>query len=498
MKTHLPDYLLESSLCLLVLCGCYWLLLRRDRLFGFRRVFILAAILFSVSLPFVRIPVSGSVVSPLPMVALPTFAATATAQPEAGVWHFQNILFWLYWLAVAGGVVRVGLQIARLWRLSRRFPSRQMEGYRLMLTQGATPTFSFFNWLFYDDSQQLTAAEQQQILTHEQTHIRQRHSLDVLLAELAATVFWFHPAMHLFKRELRAVHEHLADAEAVQASSPEAYIRLIRSQLLQRMNLSLTQPFNQFQLKQRIAMLRHNAPAKPHLWKVAASLAFLSAVVLVFACTERITPISQGVSAVSGKVIDEKGNPLAGAVIVVKGKTTGTSTDGEGKYTLSGVAPGDELAFSYVGRQTQLVPFVGGKDVSAMLPKGENMLAGVHVVAHVPPPPQSGEEPFVVVEKMPEFPGGMDGMQKYLAENIRYPKAAREKKTYGKVFVSFVVTETGDISEVQILKGTDPDIDAEALRVVKSLPKFIPGRQSGRNVPVRMQMPFVFDLDSGK
>ena len=373
-----------------------------------------------------------------------------------------------------------------------------MEGYRLMLTQGATPTFSFFNWLFYDDSQQLTAAEQQQILTHEQTHIRQRHSIDVLLAELAAAVFWFHPAMHLFKRELRTVHEHLADAAAVQNSSPEVYIRLIRSQLLQRMNLSLTQPFNHFQLKQRIAMLRHNAPAKPHLWKVAASLAFLSAVVLVFACTERITPISQGVSAVSGKVIDEKGNPLAGAVIVVKGKTTGTSTDGEGKYTLSGAAPGDELAFSYVGRQTQLVPFMGSKDVSAMLPEGENMLAGVHVVAHVPPPPQSGEEPFIVVEQMPGFPGGIDGMQKYLAKNIRYPKAAREKKLYGKVFVSFVVTETGDISEVQIRTGIDPDIDAEALRVVQAMPKWIPGRQSGRNVPVRYQLPIGFSLESGK
>ncbi len=498
MKTHLPDYLLESSLCLLVLCGCYWLLLQRDRLFGFRRVFILAAILFSVALPFVKIPVSGSVISPLPTVVLPTFAATATARPEAGVWRFQNILFWLYWLVVATGLVRVGLQLVRLWRLSRRFPSRQMAGHRLMLTQGATPTFSFFNWLFYDDSQPLTAAEQQQILAHEQTHIRQRHSIDVLLAELAAAVFWFHPAIYLFKRELRAVHEHLADAEAVQASSPEAYIRLIHTQLLQRMNLSLTQPFNHFQLKQRIAMLRHNAPAKPHLWKATASLAFLLAVVLVFACTEKITPISQGVSAVSGKVIDEKGNPLAGAHIVVKGKTTGATTDAEGKYTLLGVAPGDELAFSHVGRQTQFIPFIGSKDVSAVLPEGANMLDGIHVVAHVPPPPQTGEEPFIVVEKMPEFPGGMDGMQRYLAENIRYPKAAREKKTYGKVFVSFVVTETGDISEVQILKGIDPDLDAEALRVVKSLPKWKAGRQSGRDVPVRMQMPFVFDLDSGK
>ncbi len=491
MKTHLLDYLLESGLCLLVLCGCYWLLLRRDRLFGFRRVFILAAILFSVALPFVKIPVSGSVISPLPAVALPTFATTATTRPGAEVWHFADILFWLYWLVVATGLIRIGLQVTRLCRLSRRFPSRRMAGHRLMLTQGATPTFSFFNWLFYDDSQPLTAAEQQQILAHELTHIRQRHSLDVLLTELAAAVLWFHPAMHLFKRELRAVHEHLADAEAVQASSPEAYIRLIHTQLLKRMNLSLTQPFNQFQLKQRIAMLRHNAPAKPHLWKITASLTLMSAVVLVFACTEKITPISQGVSEVSGKVIDEKGAPLAGAVIVVKGKTTGTTTDAEGKYTLPGVAPGDELAFSYVGRQTQLVPFIGSKDISAMLPEGANMLDRAK-------PPQTGEEPFVVVEQMPGFPGGLEQMGKHLAANIRYPQAARVKKTYGKVFVSFVVTETGDISDVQILKGVDPDLDAEALRVVQAMPKWIPGRQSGRDVPVRMQMPFVFDLDSGK
>lgn len=506
MEAQLPDYLFESSLCLLVLYGCYRLLLRGDRFFRFRRIFILAAILFSIALPFVKIPVSGAVVSPLPVATLPAFAvAPANARPHEGVWHFQKILFWAYWLVVAVGLLRVGLQVLRLWRLSRRFPSQPMDdGCRLILTRGATPTFSFFNWLFYDDSQPLTTAERQQILTHEQTHIRQRHSVDVLLAELAAAVFWFHPAMHLFKRELRAVHEYLADAEAVQSSSPEIYIRLIHSQLLQRMNLSLTQPFNQFQLKQRITMLKRNPAVKPAAWKVAASLAILSAVVFVFACTEKITPLNQSAPAVSGKVIDEEGNPLAGATVVIKGTTTGTTTNAQGKYNFAKLAPGEKLIFSYVGRRTQEVPFLGSKDLSVLMPQDENMLDEVRVTAYVPgspvqnKPAPTDEEPFIVVEQMPEFPGGREAMYKYLAANIRYPKAARDKKTYGKVFVSFVVNENGDISDAQILKGADPDIDAEALRVVQAMPNWRPGRQSGRAVPVRYQLPIGFSLESGE
>jgi TonB family protein len=107
----------------------------------------------------------------------------------------------------------------------------------------------------------------------------------------------------------------------------------------------------------------------------------------------------------------------------------------------------------------------------------------------------SGEEiPFVVVEEMPVFPGGDSMLLDYIAKNTRYPETARTKKIEGRVILRFCVTETGSVNKISILKGVDPDIDAEAMRVVETLPRFIPGRQSGRDVPVWYMVPVTFAL----
>jgi protein TonB len=103
-------------------------------------------------------------------------------------------------------------------------------------------------------------------------------------------------------------------------------------------------------------------------------------------------------------------------------------------------------------------------------------------------------EPFVVVEEMPMFPGGDVELLKYISENIVYPERAKENNVQGRVFVQFAVTSTGTIGEVRILRGVDPELDAEAARVVKTLPAFRPGRQGGKAVPVWYQVPISFQL----
>lgn len=97
-------------------------------------------------------------------------------------------------------------------------------------------------------------------------------------------------------------------------------------------------------------------------------------------------------------------------------------------------------------------------------------------------------------DKMPEFPGGMEAMMKFLSENLRYPVEAQQKKISGKVFVHFVVMEDGTLGMEKVIKGVDPLLDAEALRVVKSMPKFIPGSDEGKAVKVRFSIPIVFNL----
>lgn len=122
------------------------------------------------------------------------------------------------------------------------------------------------------------------------------------------------------------------------------------------------------------------------------------------------------------------------------------------------------------------------------------------VEEYIPPPVEEEEEEvveveiFTVVEQMPEFPGGAGAMMKYLGDNIQYPQMAREIGTQGTVFVTFVVEPNGAITGVRILRGIGSGCDEEAIRVVKSMPKWTPGKQRGRSVRVQFNLPVKFIL----
>lgn len=108
----------------------------------------------------------------------------------------------------------------------------------------------------------------------------------------------------------------------------------------------------------------------------------------------------------------------------------------------------------------------------------------------------SGDAPFISVEQMPAFPGGEGEMQKYIYRNYRYPPMARENNIQGTVFMQFVVERDGSVSEVKVLRGLSRDVDEEAIRVIKSLPKFTPGRQNGRPVRVFYNLPIRLTLQN--
>lgn len=106
------------------------------------------------------------------------------------------------------------------------------------------------------------------------------------------------------------------------------------------------------------------------------------------------------------------------------------------------------------------------------------------------------EEIFTAVEQMPQFPGGEAELLKYIATHIKYPTMAAENNIQGRVVVKFVVKKDGNVGEVVVLRGKDPDLDKEAVRVVKTLPRFIPGKMNGQSVSVWYTLPINFKLQS--
>lgn len=121
---------------------------------------------------------------------------------------------------------------------------------------------------------------------------------------------------------------------------------------------------------------------------------------------------------------------------------------------------------------------------------------------YIPPPPpkpkqeEVTEEIFVVVEEQPEFPGGQAAMMKFLSDNIKYPVIAQENGIQGRVICNFVVERDGSITDVQVVRGVDPSLDKEAVRVIQQMPRWTPGKQRGQAVRVRFTLPVVFRLQN--
>lgn len=126
--------------------------------------------------------------------------------------------------------------------------------------------------------------------------------------------------------------------------------------------------------------------------------------------------------------------------------------------------------------------------------KNENVIEEVVQIAAEVQEAEPEQEVFYVVEESPMFPGGDAEIQRYIGENVVYPEVAKENNIQGRVVLKFCVTETGGVDLVSILKGVDPELDAEVIRVVKTLPKFKPGKQGGKPVRVWYTIPILFKL----
>ena len=151
----------------------------------------------------------------------------------------------------------------------------------------------------------------------------------------------------------------------------------------------------------------------------------------------------------------------------------------------------DEIKLDEVEKSDKAV---GAFNVQGNDEVGGEVLKAKEEIKAPEPPKVEEEKVFDVVEQMPAFPGGNTALMKFLNENIHYPVVAQENGVQGRVVVSFVVERDGHITDVQIARSVDPSLDKEAQRVVKSMPKWIPGKQNGSAVRVKFNVPVSFRL----
>ena len=537
-------YILKSSLCLALFYLFYRLLLSKETFHRFNRIALLGVMLISCLLPLIRVTVDqATVVNTSVMLVeedmlMYPWEMQAVVQEEAA-FPWREWLVAVYFLGILFFLLRNFLSLGYVFYLIRHSRCRRMEnGICLVVHQAG---FAPFSWMKYIVISQTDLDENgTDILTHEEAHIRNGHSWDLLLVELCVWLQWFNPAAWLLKQELQNVHEYEAD-EAVLRQGIDAkryQMLLIKKAVGARLYYSIANSFNHSSLKKRITMMIRK---KSNPWARAKYLYVLplaAVTVAAFARPEISEPLDEissvkvnDLSAITGKnspenlsvaatsaadvtlkmkVTDQSGSPIVGASVLIVNSTSGTLTDSEGNFTLK-VGDDQRISVSYIGmksvelsvkecleKQIKEVRLTSDADSGPQLTvvsqssESASQKAPQH---NTTSEPQNTEEVFMVVENMPEFPGGLNACLKFLADHVAYPKEAAEKKIQGRVIVQFVVMKDGSIANARVIRSVDPLLDAEALRVIGLMPKWKPGTQRGQAVNVKFTMPITFRLD---
>lgn len=532
-------YFLKINVAIALFYAFYRLFFYKDTFFAWRRTALLCFFAVSAAVPLLDI--QQWIVQQEPMAAMADLYAavvlpelTLTPQPETD-WRqlVADGIVVAYWLVAALLALRFLVQLAGIVRLARRCPTQKIDGTTVHLLPRAEGPFSFFRWIFVCPDAH-TGDELHEILTHERTHARQWHSIDVLTGELACIVCWFNPFAWLMKREIRTNLEYMADEKVLETGHDS---RTYQYHLLglshHKAAATIYNSFNVLPLKKRIIMMNKRRTRAIGRTKylmflpLAALLMIVSNIEAVARATQKITtevieavapaetpdvqsqpeniaPLPQQEKSdkvtYKGKIVDEAGNPLSDVQIITDRKfqsmTTSTVND-KGEFRIE-TSPEASIAFLYKGKDAQILGWGWAGNPETLSKMDSNNMVIVlkpQQVINAPATTDDGEEVYEVVEKMPKFPdGGMSGLMKYLSANIRYPEAAHKAGTQGRVTVQFVVGKDGSIGNVGILRGVDPNLDAEAIRVISGMPKWKPGTQKGEPVNVRYTVPVMFRL----
>lgn len=490
-------YLLKVNVAFVLFYAFYRLFFYKDTFFKLRRAILLAFFGLALFYPLLNIqdwvrqqePIADVIYMYSAMLPEATAKADAAASVDWYGWLLGSLGF-IYWGIVAFLCGRFLVQLSSiLWlaHTSERVVIHETPVYALRKAAGP---FSFFRMVFLHPESH-SDKETDEILTHECTHVSQWHSIDVILSEMMCMACWFNPFVWLLKREVRHNLEYLADNTVIQSGyDSKSYQYHLLGLAHHQSVTTLYNSFNVLHLKNRIMMM--NKKRSPGIVRtkylifipLVGILMLLSNIEAVARLTVRLAneaTVSNAVVTATGILVDETGQPLIGASVVVKDGKEGTITDRKGAFSLE-VPANAILRCSYQGRESQevLAADMTNNTHLSLSSKSREM----------------NEQVFTVVEKMPSFPGGDAELLKYIATNIKYPKESQDNGEQGRVICSFIVGRDGSVNNPEVLRGVTPLLNEEAVRVINTMPRWNPGMQRGKAVAVKYTVPITFRLKS--
>ena len=484
-------YILKSSVCLAIFYLFYRLLLARETFHRFNRFSLLGILLLSCLLPLVEVSVKQETevhqtmltLEQLLMMADAVNATEAGASAETATVTWIQVALLVYLAGIVFFAFRNVCSLVRLLMLLKSgkkedigsyLPSRKERVTLIVHNRDIAP----FSWMGYIVISRKDLEENgREILIHELAHIHNRHSWDLLVADVCIFFQWFNPASWLLKQELQNIHEFEADETVIKegVDAKQYQLLLIKKAVGTRL-YSMANSFNHSKLKKRITMMLKE---KSNPWarlKYLYILPVAAIAVTAFARPE-ISETAEEISRMSDALGMEQASLLFSRLHDISAAKVNDLT-----------AIVEAKAVKTTEEPVQVAPVL--KDTA-------KPVEVKYIPAEVTEKLQ-GTPFFEVVEQMPEYPGGMAAALEYIQKNMRYPETAKKNGTQGRVTVQFIVDKEGNVTEPKVIRAVDKDLDAEAIRLVGTMPKWKPGMQKGQAVAVKYTLPVMFRLEGGE
>ena len=321
----LIQYSLEVAICWSALYLIYICLLKRETFFGMNRSYLMSSLVIGLVIPLVRMidwPWQDQVIlaQPLEYISAGPAMIAVAIQPSGAIeqahqWQLIDFVMLVYVLGVLFMVARLMKGIYSIYQLYASGVKTKTADYTLVKTNEYHLPFSFLHYVFFSEEMKLTE-ELEQIMKHELTHIKSRHSYDVFFLELLHILFWWNPLIYLYKKELRQVHEYLADAMVIEDTDKKIYGRILLGQSQSGIEIALTHQFFHSHLKQRITMMYKQQSKRPALVKYLLSLPVVLLLALMFSSYLNIEDNAQWKSVLDDQFEEYQKHPKYGARIV--------------------------------------------------------------------------------------------------------------------------------------------------------------------------------------
>ncbi|HIN98075.1 MAG TPA: blaR1 peptidase M56 [Flavobacteriaceae bacterium] len=474
-------YFLQVVLFQLLFLVVYDLFLKKETFFNYNRVYLLVTSVLGFVIPFIKldvlqqqIPQAFKVQLPAVLIGnpasgevVPTSTILDTVVIASQGFSATEIALCIYATGVFIASLLFALKLRKIYRLKQTATLQKMEPFTLALLPDTEKAFTFLNTIFLGTN--LSETQKSHIIQHELVHAKQRHTLDLLFFELLKIGCWFNPMVYLFQQKLRTLHEFTAD-RLVASTNKSAYYQTLLSEVFGTTNISFVNTFYSSSLiKKRIVMLQKTNSKKIFQLKYLLLIPAVCAMLFYTSC-----------SSEKENVEDNLADRIANLSAEISTKETLTQAEKDALVT---------LIYNNFPEGTKGISGEKGKLLYEEW-QTENL----------------SDVPFAKIQKVPAYPGCEGSneevkkctsklIQTFVGENFN-TKLANEVNLSGRqrISVQFKIDRTGSVIDVKA-RAAHPSLEAEAIRVVSTLPKMTPGEENGEPVNVIYALPIIFQID---